>query len=153
MIAGNDIADRLEELVMELFPEDPVYRELCPNGFTRPCTLIVQDGCEVGVGYSPRLVELRPTFTLTAFVEVDEYHHSHLTELHRRQTALLGLFLPGYIKAAGRAPKVDKLNLGGGYDYDTVTVRFSVIVDRMELMEQENAPSAEHIEARAFLRE
>lgn len=151
MITGNDIGDRLEELVRELFPGETVYRELCPAGFARPCTLIVQDECTVNVGYSPAAAELRPVFTLTTFVEVDEYYHSHLSELHRRQTKLLGLLMPGYITAGKRSPKVAAVKLGGGYDYDTVTVTFSVAVGKAEFMAQASAPTAEHIEARCSI--
>ena len=91
-------------------------------------------------------------FTLTTFVEVDEYHHSHLRALHRRQMVLTGLFMPGYIrvkdpadpKGKGRAPKVTGLKLAGGYDYDTVTVTFSLTLSRADFMEAETAPMMEH---------
>ena len=86
MLIPTDIADRLEELVREKFPGEDVHRELCPQGFQRPCTLIVQEAFEGDVEYGSNLVELRPVFTLTTFVEVDDYHHSHLRPLHRARS-------------------------------------------------------------------
>lgn len=141
MITPNDIADRLEALIREKFPGEEVYRELCPQGFARPCSLIVLDGCTGVVGYGTQIVEFRPTFTMTTFVTVDEYHHSHLAELHRRQMILTGLLLPGYIRVGDRAPKVaDDIQMTGGYDYDTVTVTFSYTLSRQDFEEIEQKP-------------
>jgi hypothetical protein len=148
MITVNDIGDRLEELVRAAFPEEEVHRELCPAGFTRPCNLIVLDECSVNVSLAPNLAELQPTFTITTFAETDEYYHSHLAELHKRQAKVLALFLPGFIKVGSRAPKVGKLKMGGGYDYDTVTVTFTITIDRAEFIEQAQTPTAENIETR-----
>lgn len=142
MLTPNDIGDRLEELVRERFPGEEVYRELCPQGFARPCTLIVQEPFEGDANFGAGVVELRPVFTLTTFVETDDYHYSHLAPMHLRQMALTGLFLPGYIRVGGRAPHVTKLALAGGYDYDKVMVTFSVTLDRSDFMELEEAPLA-----------
>lgn len=141
MLTPNDIADRLDELIREKFPGETVYRELVPQGFERPSNLIEQDACKGVVAYGTQIVELRPVFTLTTFVEVDEYHHSHLAELHRRRMILTGLLLPGYIKVGDRAPKVaDDIQLAGGFDYDTVTVTFSYTLSRQDFDEIEQKP-------------
>lgn len=137
MIVPNDIGDELEKLVGGKFPGEEIYRELTPQGFSRPSTLIVLDGCEGEVAYGTQIIELRPTFTLTTYVEADEYHHSHLAALHLRQMTLVGLLLPGYVRVADRAPKVRELTLGGGYDYDTVTVTFSYTLSRKDFEEIE----------------
>ena len=152
MVTPNDILDALEILVEEKFPGDPVYRDRTPSDFSRPSTLIVLEPFEGDANFGTGVVELRPVFTLTTFVEVDKYHHSHLAELHRRQMVLTGLFMPGYIREAdpaapkgkGRAPKVTGLKLAGGYDYDTVTVTFSLTLSRADFMEAETAPMMEH---------
>ena len=144
--------DTLEELVAAKFPQETIYRNMAPQGFTRPSNLIVLDQCEGDAQFGTGVVELRPQFTLTTFVAVDEYHHSHLAELHRRQMVLTGLFLPGYIRVKdpadpqgkGRAPKVTALKLAGGYDYDTVMVTFSLTLNRADFMEAETAPMMEH---------
>ena len=132
MLTPNDIADRLEELIREKFPGEDVYRELVPSGYERPSNLVVYDGGSVDIGHGCRSVELRLQYTMTTFVVVDEYHHSHLAALHLRQMALAGLLLPGFIKVKDRAPKVGEVKLEGGYDYDTVTVTFHVTLDRGE---------------------
>ena len=152
MVTPNDILDTLEALVEEKFPGEPVYRERTPSGFQRPSTLIILEPFEGDANFGTGVVELRPVFTLTTFVEVDEYHHSHLRALHRRQMVLTGLFMPGYIrvkdpadpKGKGRAPKVTGLKLAGGYDYDTVTVTFSLTLSRADFLEAETAPMMEH---------
>lgn len=139
ILTPNDILDQLKKLVQEKFPGEDVHLNLCPQGFSRPCTLIELDGCPGSVGYGCQTVELRPTVRLTTFVEVDEYHHSHLAELHLRQMVLLGLFLPGYIKVKDRAVKVapgdqsdELIRLEGGLDFDTVTVPLTYTLDRSE---------------------
>ncbi|HIT31681.1 MAG TPA: hypothetical protein IAC25_02440 [Candidatus Enterenecus stercoripullorum] len=148
MITPNDIMDRIAELVAEKFPGEDIHRELCPQGFTRPCTLIVQDECNCNVGFGPDIVELTPVFTLTTFVQVDEYHHSHLAGMHQRQMALAGLFLPGYLKVGDRAPKVTGLKMAGGYDYDTVTVTFSLTLSRSDFEIIEQRPVMEQLHLR-----
>lgn len=135
MLFPGDISDRLEELLSEKFPNEKVYQELCPSGFGRPCNLIEQGECEVDVSMGTKLIELRPTFTITTFVEVDEYHHSHIAAMHQRQMQIVSLLLPGYIKVGDRSPRVAAVKMGGGYDYDTVTVTFSYTLDRREFEE------------------
>ena len=154
MVTPNDILDALEALVGEKFPGEPVYRDRTPSDFRRPSNLIVLEPYEGDANFGTGVVELRPVFTLTTFVEVDKYHHSHLAELHRRQMVLTGLFMPGYIRVAdpadpkgkGRAPHVTELKLAGGYDYDTVTVTFSLTLSRADFLEAETAPMMEHFD-------
>jgi hypothetical protein len=154
MLTPNDIADQLEALVREKFPDEPVYRELVPKGFQRPSTLIVQEPWQADAGFGPGIITMQPVFTLTTFVPVDEYHHSHLAPMHLRQVALAGLFLPGYIEMPdGRAPHVEKLEMGGGYDFDTVTVTFQYNLNRKDFMELETAPLAERLRFRLEIEE
>lgn len=134
MIDLNLIGDRLEELVTALFPGETVYRDLVPVNFARPSTLIVLDRADFDLDFSCGTVELLPVFMLTAFVPVDERHHSHLASLHSRAMALLNLFLPGYIEVGDRAVKVvSPAKLDAGYDYDTILVTLSCTVDREDL--------------------
>ena len=152
MVTPNDILDALEALVKEKFPGEPVYRDRTPMNFQRPSTLIIQEPYEGDANFGTGVVELRPVYTLTTFVEVDDSHHSHLRTLHQRQMVLAGLLLPGYIrvkdpmdpKGKGRAPKVIEMKLAGGYDYDTVTATFSLTLSRADFMEAETAPMMEH---------
>lgn len=141
MVTPCDIADCLETMLRAVFPGEDVHRELTPSNFERPCNLIVQEECEGDVAMGSNVVELRPTFMLTTFVEADEYHHSHLKDLHARQMKIVGLFLPGYIKVGNRAPKVVGMLLGGGYDFDTVKVTFSYALDRNDFIETPQLPT------------
>lgn len=152
MLTPNDIADRLEELVKEKFPGEPLHRELVPQGFQRPCNLIVQEPWKSDPGFGTGMISLHPVYTLTTFVEVDEYHHSHLARMHLRQMTLLGLFLPGFIKVGDRAPKVESIEMAGGYDYDTVTVTFGYTLNRQDFEEIEQRPTMEQLHLRTEVR-
>jgi hypothetical protein len=149
VLTPNDIAEELKRLVAEKFPGEDVHMELTPQGFKRPCTLIVQEPWEADPKFSQGIITLYPVFTMTTFVEADEYHHSHLAPMHQRQLILLGLFLPGYIKVGDRAPHVEKLAMGGGYDFDTVTVTFSYTLDRADFettdTDTKQAPEMQHL--------
>ena len=144
-ITPSDIADTLETMVAAEFPGGKIYRELVETDFIRPCTLIVQKGCTGDVDVGSNIVELRPTFTLTTFVKVDPYHNSHLADLHLRQMRLVGLFLSGFIRVKDRAPKVCGIEMGGGYDYDTVTVTFRYTLNRSDFMNIPQMPVMEQL--------
>ena len=141
MLTNNDIADAIAALVAGAFPGEPVYRDFTPTGFQRPSTLIELSGGKYYPNFSCGAVEIRPTFTLTTFVEVDAYHQQDTDGLTRRQMILLGLFLPGYIKVKDRAPHVlDEGELENGLDFAAITVTLSYILDRQEFMEIRQLP-------------
>lgn len=144
-ITPSDIADALEKMVASEFPGETIYRELNETDFIRPSTLIVQEGCTGDVDVGSNIVELCPTFTLTTFVKVDPYHNSHLADLHLRQMRLVGLFLAGFIRVKDRGPKVHGVEMGGGYDYDTVTVTFRYTLSRSDFLNIPQLPMMEHL--------
>ena len=149
MITNNDIADAIAALVEQQFPGEPVYRDYTPKGFQRPSTLVELSGGKFYPNFSCGVVELRPKFTLTTFVPVDEYHQQNDLELTRRQMLLLGLFLPGYVKVKDRAPHVlDEGELNNGLDYASVTVILSYTLDRQEFMELQQLPEAGELHIR-----
>ena len=152
MLTPNDIADRLDELVKEAFPGEEVHRELVPQGFRRPCNLIVQEPWKSEPGFGTGVIMLHPVYTLTTFVEVDEYYHTHLATMHLRQLKLLGLLLPGYVKVGDRAPKVESIEMAGGYDYDTVTVTFGYTLDRQNFEKIKQWPNMEQLHMRMEVR-
>lgn len=136
MLTNNDILDAVARLVAEKFPGEPVYRDFTPANFKRPSTLLELSGGKFYPNFSCGVVEIRPELTLTTFTLVDSYHQQEDTELTRRQMILLGLLLPGYIKAGDRAPHVlDEGKLENGLDYAAVTVTLSYTLNREEFME------------------
>ncbi len=140
MITNNDIADAVETLVRQAFPEEPVYRGYVPTGFQRPSTLVEISGGKFYPNTACGSVEVRPRLTLTTFVETDPYHQQEDRELTRRQMILLGLFLPGYVKVKDRAPHVlDEGELANGLDFAAVTAVLSYTLDRREFMELQQA--------------
>ena len=140
MITNNDIKDAIAALVKGAFPGEPVYLDFTPAGFQRPSNLVEISGGKFYPNAACGAVELRPKFTLTTFVEADQYHQQDTGELTRRQMTLLGLFLPGYIKVKDRAPHVlDEGEMESGLDFAAVTVTLSYILDRSEFMELQQA--------------
>ena len=74
-------------------------------------------------------------------METDAYHQGDAAELCRRQTTLLGLFLPGYVRVGDRAPHVlDEGELENGLDFASVTVTLSYTLSRQEFMELQQLP-------------
>lgn len=135
MITPSDIFDQLKKLVGEEFPGETIYEELVPKNFDRPSTLIVLESCTGDVAFGCNAVEIQATFSLTTYVPVDEYYHSHLAALHLRQMRILKLLLPGFIKVGERAPKVQgKIELDGGFDFDTIKVTYGYTLDRNDFM-------------------
>lgn len=148
MLLPNDIGDAIEERVKALFEGAEFYREMAPDDFTRPSNFLQLENIGTGVNFGAGLVEIRPLFALTTFVEVDEYHHSHLQKIDRRLFLLLGLFLPGYLKAGDRAPHVEQLSAESGYDFGTVRARFKYSLDRADFEELEDHPQMQSLHLR-----
>lgn len=145
MIYPQDIMDALAALIRDKFPREEVYMDRVPVDFKRPSTLVALGKCAGQADMGFGVVELRPVVAITAFTEVDEYHHSHLQELNRRQMVLTGLLLPGYVQVQDRAPKVVKLELESGWDFATVAATFSVTLDREDFISLEQAPVAQTV--------
>lgn len=146
MITPIDIFERVKELVAEEFPGEKIYEDLVPEGFERPSTMIALAGVTADVAAGCNAVEILTTLQLVTHVETDKYHHSHLAALHLRQMRLLKLLLPGYITVGDRAPKVrGKIDLAGGYDYDTVKVTFAHTLSREDFMNIPQLPLMEHL--------
>lgn len=140
MITNNDIADAIQALVEKEFPGEPLYRDYTPTGFQRPSNLLEVSGGKFYPNAACGSVEVRPQFTLTTFVTVDEYHQQDDSELTRRQMRLMGLFLPGYVKVKDRAPHVlDEGEMENGLDFAAITVALSYTLDRREFMELQRA--------------
>lgn len=141
MITNNDIADAIAALVAEAFPGEPVYRDYTPEGFERPSNLVAVSGGKLYPHFSCGTVELRPQFTLTTFVKADPYHQQDDQELTRRQMALIGLFLPGYVRVKDRAPHVlDEAEMENGLDYAALTVTLSYTLSRQDFMGLQQRP-------------
>lgn len=141
MITNDDIAGAIAALVGKAFPGEPVYRDYAPADFQRPSSLVELSGGRFYPNFGCGTVELRPQFTLTTFVKTNAYHQQDDMELTRRQMVLLGLFLPGYIRVADRAPRVlDQGELGNGLDFASLTVTLSYTLDRRELLAIQQLP-------------
>ena len=147
MITPQDIKDRLDELVREKFPGEQVYIDRVPDSFQRPSNHIALVQCAGNAEMASGIVELRPVFTLNTFAETDAYGYCESRTLSLRQMVLTGIFLPGCLRVKDRAPKVKALEMKQGTDFSSVTVTFSITLDRNDFMELEALPAAEHVAA------
>nr|WP_325303065.1 hypothetical protein [uncultured Dysosmobacter sp.] len=149
MIYPQDIMDALAALIRDKFPGEEVYMDRVPVDFKRPSTLVeLGQPWKTDIHMGTQAIELRPVITMTTFVVVDEYHHSHLRELNRRQMVLTGLLLPGYIRVQDRAPKVVGLELEGGWDFAAAKATFSYTLSRADFETIPQAPVMEDLHTR-----
>ncbi len=144
MITSNDIIAAVSGAVEKLFPSEPVYENLVPQDFSRPCNLVELIGITLGE-LSPGGVELLYTYRITDFVEVDERHNSHLPLLDLRTMLLVGLFAKGYLKAGDRALKVRSCATTHNLDFTETTVVFSLAYSRTDFDPAAVLPTMEQL--------
>ncbi|WP_312637138.1 DUF6838 family protein [Oscillibacter sp.] len=132
MLTPDHITAAVSGAVRELFPGEEVYANVAPRGFTRPSNMVELNGITLGE-VSPGGVELRYTYRITDFVEVDERHNSHLAALDLRTMLLVSMFAKGYLKAGTRALKVRSCATAHNFDFTETTVTLSLSYSREEL--------------------
>jgi hypothetical protein len=111
----NDIFDSINKLIISPFPTDTVYIQRCPKDFDKPSFLLEY------IKTSKRdinrsTIEKTAYFTITRFVEKDEYYRSNPLLLAEQQETIVDLFNIGYITVGDRAIKVK--SSAGGIDTD-----------------------------------
>lgn len=136
MIATEDIATQINSLLVGKFPERTVYRNRYPRSFDRPSFLIetVKDATDAANRKTVRCVAF---FTITCFVEVDEFENSVDGELIAVQDAVMQIFRPGFIRVGDRALKVKASTGGADFDRSYVDLQLEYFDDRSD--EQDNA--------------
>lgn len=129
MLTPKEIMDAVQELLEERFPEEKVYRNLTPTGFSRPSWLIYL-GPIAMLDASAGCLEVRASMKVTAFVTVDEYHNSHMDELQRRMMAVQELFAVEGLRVSDRVLHVVGNTGESQFDFAEVTVTLHYQDDR-----------------------
>ncbi|WP_369284006.1 DUF6838 family protein [Oscillibacter sp. GMB15532] len=131
MITPDEITAAVSGALRELFPEEPVYENIAPQDFLRPCNLMELTGIALGE-ISPGGVELLYTYRITDFVEEGQYNNGPLPLLDLRTMLLLGLFAKGYLKAGDRALKVRSCTTVRKLDLTETTAILSLAYNRTD---------------------
>lgn len=147
MITPVQIKAAAKALLEEAFPGEPVYLDLTPRDFRRPCNLLEVVKTELDPqGLGRGTVGLRWQLKITTFCQVDEVHDSHLPTLDLRAMLLLGAFAQGYVKVENRAPKVTACTADTSlYDCAEVTLILALAVDRADFAPEELLPLMEQL--------
>lgn len=136
MIQIADITAVIEEKMKETFPGEPVYTDLVPRDFQRPCNMVEL----TGVGLDPLMyglsgVDMLYQYQITTLSTVDEVHASHLPVLDLRAMLVLGAFGSGYIRVKDRAPKVRSIEADTSFfDCVPVTLTLALTLDRADFV-------------------
>lgn len=131
--------------------EVPVHTQPVNTGFARPCFAVEYKGIEKSAQAAGDTVELRMTFLVSAILEKDAYSNADFMALYAMEAVILGVFLPGYLKVGGRAPKVADLKTSHGGDYTTVSVVFSYMVNVEEFRQEAAQALAEAVQVRTVI--
>ena len=91
MLSFSTITQAVQELVAERYPETPIYMNRVPVEFDRPSFLVELGPVEM-LDASYACLELKATVVVTAFVEADDYHNSHVPDLMQRMAVVQELF-------------------------------------------------------------
>lgn len=129
MIAPKETMDAVAEVLEERFPGETVYRNLVPTGFTRPSFLLAYGPVKLKDATCGTL-DVETGLTITAFVTVDEYHNSHVDELHRRTAAVQELFAVEGLRVGDRVLHVVGNTGSVNFDYSEVQVLLRYRDDR-----------------------
>lgn len=115
MVKINDIFDSINKLIISPFPTDTVYPQSCPKDFDRP-SFLIEYIKTTKIDINRTTVEKTAYFTITRFVEKDEYYRSNRLLLAEHQETIVDLFNIGYVTVGDRAIKVKSST--GGIDVD-----------------------------------
>lgn len=115
MVKINDIFDSINRLIIAPFPTDTIYIQRCPKDFDRP-SFLLEYIKTTKTDINRTTVEKIAYFTITRFVEKDDYYRSNPFLLAEQQETIVDLFNIGYVTVGDRAIKVKSST--GGIDAD-----------------------------------
>lgn len=132
MVKINDIFDSINKLIISPFPTDTVYIQRCPKDFDKPSFLLEY------IKTSKRdinrsTIEKTAYFTITRFVENDEYYRSNPLLLAEHQETIVDLFNIGYITVGDRAIKVKSSSGGIDTDRAYIDLQFEYFDNRTDV--------------------
>lgn len=141
-MTANELMDAVEMRVREVYPKDPIYRDILPKDFKRPSfTLECQKDDEEDA--NAVLVRRSVTLLLTCFTEVNAYSDSSRNALNERLDQVMGLFrTPIFVQ--GRALLVQARKGSGDPQASEVSLTFHFMDGRISARAEDEAPNMEH---------
>lgn len=136
MINFIKIQDKINELLVKLYPDFTVYINQVPQNFERPsfCIDFVSNTVDDN---NKELVKEIDYFTITYFAEVNEYYNTDKFNLQNVLLGVLNIFRNGFIEVDDRAVKV-KASKGGFNDNEVyIDLQFEYYDNRVEKTEEE----------------
>ncbi len=106
MLKQTDIMEAIRQLAVDSIPELAYVVEYdMPQEFKRPA-LLIEHVATSRTDAGATLVNVIQQFTITVFVEVDDYSQPNIRNLLQLQEKVMDLFLEGFIKVEDRALQV-----------------------------------------------
>ena len=143
MVKMGDIVKAVNGLVVELFPDDPVYVNFMPKDFKRPSTLIEFADCE-RTDANISTVEVKAKFSLTCYTEVDGHYLADTERLNDRLDATAALFACGYVRVGDRCLEAKAVSAGTDITDCYIDLQLDYFDDRPGA--EDAPPAAESIE-------
>ena len=113
MTKTEDILDAINAVLVNAFPDRPVYVNFCPDNFKRPCFLIeFISSAQTATSYYAN--EMTAYFTITCYEDTDEYSISRQTDLIRIQGDVMEAFSGGVLPVGDRY--LELMSSAGGCD-------------------------------------
>ena len=136
MIKRTDILTAINRLLVEKYPNTPIYIQSCPKDFLRPSIMLET------VRISPRdvthsSVEKTVYITITCFTEEDKYSRLNQEELANMQDSIIEFFSRGYVVVNDRAIKVQSSTGGMNEDEAYIDLQFEFFDNRTDDEEQD----------------
>jgi hypothetical protein len=129
MILPNQIADAIEEMLLDKYPKSAIYKNSCPEGFIRP-SFCIKTVRAIEWPANRNTVRVRARFCVTAFTVVDGSGKADATNLADIQGNLMSIFRQGYVAVGYRKITVAVKNHGLDSDNCSIDLRFDYFEDR-----------------------
>ena len=129
MLSFSTITQAVQELVAERYPETPIYMNRVPVEFDRPSFLVELGPVEM-LDADCACLELKVTVVVTAFVEADDYHNSHVPDLMQRMAVVQELFAVEGLRVEDWVLHVIANKGNCQFDYAEASVTFQYQDDR-----------------------
>lgn len=129
MLAYLELLEAVRGALEERFPGEQYYMDRVPTDFARPSFLLEGGPVELedaGCG----CLWVKAVVKVTAFVAVDEYHNSHVSELVRRMAAVQELFAAEGLRVGDRVLHIVKNTGTYQFDYAEIQLTFQYQDDR-----------------------
>ena len=131
MVTVNALVKAINALIVQQYPEDPVYVNILPKGFKRPSSYIETIGVE-SESVGRWITRVKAEFLIHCYAPVGGHYESDTVWLGERLDGVLGLFAHGYMAVADRKLEVAEISGDINLDEAYVSLKFDFFDDRPE---------------------